>query len=130
MSQKGKKQVYEVEKIIDSKRINGKKLYLVAWKDYPVSEATWEPLENLGNAKEAVKLFNAKKFDEETKKEFKPRIRSVVGHQEKNGKILYSLVSQNDEIIKMPEAKVRKEYAQLLIKYLTDVVFNNDKKKE
>ena len=129
MSQKGKKEpVYEVEKIIDCQRIDGKKHYLVAWKGYPVSEATWEPLENLKNAREAVKLYNAKKFDEETKKEFKPRIRSIVGHQKKNGKIVYSLVSQKDEIIEKSEAETRREYPQLLIKYLSDVVF--DKKKE
>lgn len=131
MSHKGKKETtYEVEKILDSKRIGGKKQYLVAWKDYPISEATWEPLENLKNAKEAIKNYETNKFNEETKKEFKPRIRSIVGHQKKNGKIVYSLVSQKDEIIEMSEAEARKQYPQLLIKYLTDVVFESEKKKE
>jgi hypothetical protein len=39
---------YVVEKVIGSKLTgDGKTLYLVLWKGYPESEATWEPYENL-----------------------------------------------------------------------------------
>ena len=35
-----------------------RKEYLVAWKDYPVNEATWEPLSNLTNAEDAIQEFH------------------------------------------------------------------------
>lgn len=62
---------YEVEKILDKKKERGKCFYQIKWKDYPLSEATWEPKENLTNAKEAVRIFEmtrkktakAKRFD-------------------------------------------------------------------
>ena len=33
------------------------KQYLVLWKGYPLSEATWEPESNLKNAPDIVKQF-------------------------------------------------------------------------
>ena len=32
--------------------------YLVEWKGYPISEATWEPIENLTNSIDLVSEFN------------------------------------------------------------------------
>ena len=58
-------EAWEVDEIVD-KRIrivrNGKKKqniveYLVIWKDYPVSEASWEPETGLKEAKDAIKSF-------------------------------------------------------------------------
>jgi transposase InsO family protein len=37
---------YVVDKILDQKTENGKTYYLVKWKWYPKSQATWEPVEN------------------------------------------------------------------------------------
>ena len=34
--------------------------YLVEWKGYPISEATWEPIENLTRSMDSVKKFNDK----------------------------------------------------------------------
>ena len=45
---------YEVEEVMDSRvsgRGGGRLEYLVKWKNYPVEESTWEPAENLSNAK-------------------------------------------------------------------------------
>lgn len=35
--------------------------YLVEWKGYPVSEATWEPIENLTGSMDSVKEFNERR---------------------------------------------------------------------
>jgi hypothetical protein len=40
-------QEYEVEQILDDKRVSGKPYYLVKWKGYDTLENTWEPIENL-----------------------------------------------------------------------------------
>jgi hypothetical protein len=48
---------YEVERIIE-KRGAGKKLrYLVKWKGWPEEDNTWEPVENLTNAKDLIQAF-------------------------------------------------------------------------
>ena len=49
---------YEVDQILDS-RIRRRQLqYLVLWKGYPLSEATWEPARNLTNAVESIQEFH------------------------------------------------------------------------
>ena len=48
---------YEVEQILDRRTKYKKPEYLVKWKGYELHDATWEPLENLKNAQEAIKEF-------------------------------------------------------------------------
>ena len=62
-----------MEKIIDKKIKKGKYFYKVKWKDYPLSEATWEPKENLKNAKAAILLFEKGKTTLESKKNAKAK---------------------------------------------------------
>lgn len=50
---------YEVESILDKRTLKGKTQYLVKWLGYPLHDATWEPLSNLGNAKEKLKEFES-----------------------------------------------------------------------
>lgn len=45
---------YEVEKIIGKKINKGNLYYRVKWKNYPISESTWEPMENLTNARKSI----------------------------------------------------------------------------
>jgi hypothetical protein len=52
-------QFYEVEKILDRKKVKGKFQYLIKWKGYPLSESTWEPLSHLQYMKDSVNQFNA-----------------------------------------------------------------------
>ena len=52
---------YEVEKILDFKLSkNKKKLFLVKWKGYNEEYNSWEPEENLTNAKQILKKFLSK----------------------------------------------------------------------
>ena len=48
---------YEVEEIIDKKDINGILYYKIKWYGFPLSQATWEPLENLKAVEWMVKKF-------------------------------------------------------------------------
>jgi hypothetical protein len=43
---------------LDSKKIHGKLLYLVFWRGYPPSEATWELARNLVHAQNLVNQFH------------------------------------------------------------------------
>jgi hypothetical protein len=49
---------FEVQEVLDSKRIRGKLLYLVFWRGYLPSKATWEPTENLVHAQDLVNRFH------------------------------------------------------------------------
>jgi len=48
---------WEVEKIINKRRVQGRDKYLVQWKGCTVEEDTWESQENLKNASELVEEF-------------------------------------------------------------------------
>jgi len=57
---------YEVEKILNKRKFREKNRYLVQWKGYTAEEDTWEPRENLGNARDLVKRFE-KEYGEESR---------------------------------------------------------------
>ena len=48
---------YEVDRILDSRLFHRQLQYLVLWKGYPISEATWEPAHNLKRAPDVVHAF-------------------------------------------------------------------------
>jgi len=48
---------FYVEKILNKKGENNKTFYLIKWKDWPTSQSTWEPLENLENVLNMVNEF-------------------------------------------------------------------------
>ena len=48
---------YKVEKILNKRKFRGKNRYLVQQKGYTVEEDTWEPRENLGNARDLIERF-------------------------------------------------------------------------
>src|SRR5580765_1410605 len=50
---------WEVERILNKRKIGKGYQYLVKWKNYPAYEATWEPSKNLkGSAEELIKEFD------------------------------------------------------------------------
>ena len=51
---------WEVEKILNKKKIRGVEKYLVWWKGFTAEGDTWERIENLKNAEEAIKEFEGK----------------------------------------------------------------------
>lgn len=52
--------LYNVEKIVEKKRINGKVLYFVKWEGYSEEDNTWEPASNLKHLKTMINDFNNK----------------------------------------------------------------------
>ena len=50
-------ELYEVEDVLDVKKVRGKFHFLVSWKGYPDSDNSWEPEENLVNCRELVEDF-------------------------------------------------------------------------
>lgn len=68
---------YHVEKILDAKFEDDTFLYLVKWKNYPIEEASWEPLQNLSNCLPLVRRFhtnNPQHFSPPPKALFKRRV--------------------------------------------------------
>ena len=55
--QDGELPTYEVEHILDQKGEGQEARYLVKWKGFPDSAATWEPLSNLTNCARALRHF-------------------------------------------------------------------------
>ena len=53
-------ETYEVEKIIAERQTDKGTLYLIKWKGYDGTENTWEPIENLVGAEEALEDFRRK----------------------------------------------------------------------
>jgi hypothetical protein len=51
---------YVVDEVVDSRRRKGKLEYLVKWKGYTAEHDTWEPKENLDNAKAKVTAYHKK----------------------------------------------------------------------
>ena len=48
---------WEVERILNKRRVRGKDKYLVRWKGFTAESDTWEGRENLKNAKEVIEEF-------------------------------------------------------------------------
>ena len=61
---------WEVEKILNKKKIRGVEKYLVYWKGFTVEHNTWEKGEDLGNAKEVLREFEGR-VDAEVRKQEK-----------------------------------------------------------
>ena len=65
--EKEDEKIYEIEEIIDKRKVKNKTEYLVKWKGYKFSECTWEPKENIfsknmiKNFEKQLKLLNTLK---------------------------------------------------------------------
>ncbi|XP_046815567.1 histone-lysine N-methyltransferase SUV39H2-like isoform X1 [Vespa crabro] len=98
-----KDEIWEVEKILNKKKINGTTSYLIKWKNWSNDHNTWEPLENLTNCNEILKDFekNRSKLLEKLKKKvgFYPTERDVYEFlnkiQQKGESIDCALIDEN-----------------------------------
>ena len=57
-------QQYIVEKILSKGKVDGEIKYLIKWLDWPVSDATWEPINNLKGVLYMLEEFDKKIADE------------------------------------------------------------------
>ncbi|XP_075979187.1 chromobox protein homolog 3-like [Anticarsia gemmatalis] len=76
---------YEVERIIDSKRIKGKLHYLIRWKGYSADSDTWEP-ENTLSCPDLINKFNDEKENSKNK-DAKPEKRNNKRKAAKDSKV-------------------------------------------
>jgi len=60
---------WEVEKILNKKKIKGVEKYLVQWKEFTAEGDTWERKENLKNAEEALEEFEGRMSTEVRRQE-------------------------------------------------------------
>ena len=49
---------YNIEKILERRKANGRFEYKIKWEGYPMNQSTWEPLENLRTAMELVEEYD------------------------------------------------------------------------
>jgi len=73
-------------------------LYHIRWKGFPLEDATWEPIENLGNASKIIKNYEAK-HGTEPKKPTKS-IKDKQPKEKKEKKSTSSLLDQSKKIQK------------------------------
>ena len=57
---------YEVEKILNKRKIQGKEKFLVCWKGYTAKADTWKDRRNLKNTEKLVEEFE-REYREEAK---------------------------------------------------------------
>ena len=50
--------LYNIEKVLDRKKVNGRFEYKIKWEGYPLSQSTWEPMKNLLNAKALIDEYD------------------------------------------------------------------------
>jgi hypothetical protein len=53
-------QLWVAEKINGRKKVNGKKYYLIKWKNFPENESTWEPVDKISNAIDLINEFEGR----------------------------------------------------------------------
>ena len=96
--------MWEIEKILNKRKMQGVDRYLVHWKGFTAENDTWEKKENLGNAKELVE-------------EFKGRLNAEVRRQEN--------IEAEREIKKNPRVEKYRR-SKLLGKYTAKLLYGWD----
>lgn len=117
---------YEVEKILNES--DGK--FLVKWKGYPLSEATWEPEKNLKNCKELINQFRKNKVQQ--KSENNPNDTMIIGviYEGRNNFVYKAINTKTRKLFEIRQNE-RQPYVRLIIDYLHEQFernFSNESK--
>ena len=88
---------WEVEKILNKKKIRGVVKYLVQWKGFTVEGDTWERKENLKNVEELIKEFEQEKVVVRRQVEEKEEYRRMELPGKYTAKLLYGWDDQRFE---------------------------------
>ena len=81
------KKLYQVEKILDKKIIDNTVKYKILWVDFPESECTWEPVENLKKVNYMVEEFEknfSKKPNRRKRKNSDESLKKLAANSEYN----------------------------------------------
>ena len=143
MSDDEEGEVYEVEKILDKRKILGKKEYLIKWKGYDTTYDTWEPVENLAcddkikefeKKRKASKTGDKRKSEAGGKKEPKKKKRiekekvrgfergltaeRIIGATNEPGELAFLIKwVGSDEACLVPATEANEKIPQLVIKF-------------
>ena len=83
-------ELYNIERILDRRKVKGKYEYKIKWEGYPMNQSTWEPLENLETAKLLVEEYDKTHPFKDSKKEMKSRqlekVDQLTNRKRKNSK--------------------------------------------
>ena len=100
---------YNIEKILDRRKVAGKFEYKIKWEGYPMSQSTWEPMKNLETAKDLVEEYNRThpitNSQKTTKSESKQKDDSFIN--KKRNKENEEKCQQNSQDEKGPEEEVK-----------------------
>ena len=81
-------ELYNIEKILARRNINGKLEYKIKWEGYPLSQSTWEPMVNLESAKQLIEEYDLSHPMEPAKKHVpKKKNATYMGKKRKNENI-------------------------------------------
>ena len=134
--------VYEVESILNHRVKDGINQYLLKWKNYPESEATWENEENL-NCKDLLEEYIAKRdsiYEQKRKEKVEqnyvndpysikvkePEI--IIASFKKDDLLYYRVLCKNPPIYySMPASELRKVRPDLICNFLENKIVFNEK---
>ncbi len=53
-----KEEFYNIERILDRRKVKGNYEYKVKWEGYPMNQCTWEPIKNLENVRILIEQYD------------------------------------------------------------------------
>ena len=99
---------YNIEKILDRRKTNGKYEYKIKWEGYPMSESTWEPMKNLESAKEIVEEYDRlHPFPKSSKPESKKKDTLLNKKRNLGSTDIVKSVEENNQNEEIKEEKVQ-----------------------